>query len=212
MQIPLRQYSALLINYLKPQWPKVLLLALLLFGGIGLQLVNPQIMRYFIDAARAGEALQRLTTAALLFLGVALVKHVSTLAATYVSEDVGWTATNTLRADLALHCLRLDMSFHNAHTPGELIERVDGDVQVLSSFFSKFVIQVLGSVILLIGVLVALLLEGWWVGLAGVAVTVITSVALYRMRDLTPSTWNSVFWKSGFRAAKTFVRGEQSHI
>ena len=191
MQIPLRQYSALLINYLKPQWPKVLLLALLLFGGIGLQLVNPQIMRYFIDAARAGEALQRLTTAALLFLGVALVKHVSTLAPTYVSEDVGWTATNALRADLALHCLRLDMSFHNAHTPGELIERVDGDVQVLSSFFSKFVIQVLGSVILLIGVLVALLLEGWWVGLAGVAVTVITSVALYRMRDLTPSTWDA---------------------
>ena len=34
------------------------------------------------------------------------------------------TESAALRADLAEHCLRLDMSFHNAHTPGEMIERV----------------------------------------------------------------------------------------
>ena len=28
------------------------------------------------------------------------------------------------------------MSFHKAHTPGELIERVDGDVAALAKFFS----------------------------------------------------------------------------
>ena len=49
MKISARQYWNLLIDYLKPQWPRVLLLAVLLFSNIGLQLINPQILRYFID-------------------------------------------------------------------------------------------------------------------------------------------------------------------
>ena len=64
---------------------------------------------------------------------------------------MGWTATNTLRADLAKHVLRLDMAFHNNTVPGQLIERIDGDVTLLSTFFSEFVIKVLGSLILLLG-------------------------------------------------------------
>ena len=33
-----------------------------------------------------------------------------------------------MRANLLAHCLGLDMPFHNSHTPGELIECIDGDV------------------------------------------------------------------------------------
>jgi ABC-type multidrug transport system fused ATPase/permease subunit len=189
MNIPLKRYWDLLVNYLKPQWPKVLLLAVLLFSGIGLQLIIPQILRYFIDAARAGSALQNLMMAALSFLGVAVVKYMLNIATSYVGEDVGWTATNALRADLALHCLRLDMSFHNSHTPGELIERVDGDVQILSNFFSRFVIQVLGNVLLLIGIPIVLFFEDWRVGLALTAFAVITLVVLYNVRDIATPHW-----------------------
>ena len=64
---------------------------------------------------------------------------------TYTSGRVGWTATNALRGDLARHCMMLDMSFHNRHTPGEVIERIDGDAEQLGSFFSTFVIHILGS-------------------------------------------------------------------
>lgn len=47
-----QQYRRLLVTYLKPQWPQVLLLTLLLLGSIGLQLVGPQLLRYFIDTAQ----------------------------------------------------------------------------------------------------------------------------------------------------------------
>jgi ATP-binding cassette subfamily B protein len=36
---------------------------------------------------------------------------------TYLGENVAWTATNALRAELAEHALNLDMKFHNDHTP-----------------------------------------------------------------------------------------------
>jgi ABC-type multidrug transport system fused ATPase/permease subunit len=65
---------------------------------------------------------------ALAFIGVALLQQVIAVIVTYLGENVAWTATNALRAELAWHALNLDMRFHNDHTPGELIERIDGDV------------------------------------------------------------------------------------
>jgi ABC-type multidrug transport system fused ATPase/permease subunit len=41
----------ILVAYLRPQRARVALLALLLFGSIGLQLFNPQILKQFIDSA-----------------------------------------------------------------------------------------------------------------------------------------------------------------
>ena len=108
----LKQYRNLLIKYLGPQWPSVLLLAALILGHIGLQLVNPQLVRAFIDEASEGGALEELTVTALLFLGVAVAGQAVSLLTGYLGQSVAWTATNALRLDLALYCLRLDMSFH----------------------------------------------------------------------------------------------------
>ena len=191
MKIPLQQYWTLLVSYLRPQRAKVSLLAVLLFGGIGLQLIIPQILRSFIDASLLGVPLQVLTTSALIFMGVVVLKHLVNVAVTYVSEDVGWNATNALRGDLTVHCLKLDMAFHNQHTPGELIERIDGDVQVLSNFFSQLVVIVIGNLLLLLGVLVMLYLEDWRVGLAFTLFVGVALLVQVSIRDLSTSEWRA---------------------
>ena len=142
MTAPSARYTSLIKIYLRPEWRKVGLLTVLVLGTIGLQLLNPQIIRYFIDTATTQGSLQKLVAAAMLFLGVALTQQVIGVAAVYVGEDVGWTATNRMRADLMLHCLKLDMYFHNERTPGQMIERIDGDVANLAIFFAQFVVRV----------------------------------------------------------------------
>ena len=191
MKISIRQYQDLLVKYLKTQWPRVILLAVLLFASIGLQLINPQIIRRFIDAAAGGDVLASLTILALLFIGVALVQQVVSVTATYVGEKVGWTATNALRRDFANHCLRLDMSFHNTHTPGEMIERIDGDVTALSNLFSQFVIQIIGNGLLLIGILVFLFREDALVGFGLTGFTLLTLVVLNRLRNIAVPHWTA---------------------
>ena len=191
MKISLRQYQDLLIKYLRAQLPRVILLTILLFASIGLQLINPQIIRHFIDAAAAGEVLASLTLIALIFIGVALVQQGVAVIATYVGEKVGWTATNALRRDFANHCLRLDMSFHNAHTPGEMIERIDGDVTGLANLFSQFVIQVVGNGLLLVGILVFLFREDPRVGLGLTGFTLITLILLNRLRNIAVPHWTA---------------------
>lgn len=187
----IRQYADLLITYLRPQWPRTILLAVLILGRIGLQLVNPQVMRDFLDLAQAGGAADALLRLALLFIGLAAAQQVVSLLATWVSENLAWLTTNALRADLTGHCLRLDLSFHNSHTPGEMIERIDGDVTALSTFFSQFVIQVAGNALLLVGILALLFREEWRVGLATTAFVAIAMVVLARFRNLAVPHWKA---------------------
>lgn len=165
MELSTRQYWELLRTYLKPQMRKVLFLACVLFASISLQLLNPLILRYFIDIARTVGPSNLLTRAAIVFICVVLINQLLSALSTYFSADVGWTATNNLRSDLALRCLRLDMWFHHEHPPGELLERIDGDVGVLSNFFSQFVIRVLSNLLLLIGIVTVLLVADWRLGL-----------------------------------------------
>jgi ATP-binding cassette, subfamily B, bacterial len=210
MNIPkLAQYRDILLRYLKPQRTRVSLLAVLLLSSIGLQLFSPQILRYFIDTAiQSGLQPQlhpaaflypepvdmtqvQLFMAAILFIAVALIQQVVAVVAVYFSENVGWQATNMLRSDLAMHCMRLDMTFHNQHTPGEMIERVDSDVTQVANFFSQFVIMVLANIILLVGVLVLVFREHWLMGLAMAAFSLATMWALNHVRSYAIPAWGA---------------------
>ena len=183
-KVPLRQYIPLLVHYLKPLWFRVTLLAVVMFSGIGLSLLNPQIMRYFIDTAKAGGALRNLFIAGGLFLAVAIFGQVIMLISSYLGQDVGWRVTNRMREDLAFHCLNLDMSFHHQYTPGEMVERVDGDTTALSNFFSEFVLQVIGNTFLLIGVLVMLSREDWRLGVVLTAFVIVAFVICNVVRSV----------------------------
>jgi ABC-type multidrug transport system fused ATPase/permease subunit len=154
MHAPLAEQRRMLAIYLRPQVGRVLSLTLLVLVGIALQLLNPQILAAFIDATQRSADQAALIAAGLLYLVVGLAQHGVRLAAVAVSLTVGWRAANALRADLLRHLLRLDMSFHKAHTPGELIERADGDVGSLGSFFAEFLVRTAANGLLIVGILV----------------------------------------------------------
>jgi len=171
-------------HYLRPYAGRFLLLTGLLLSSIALTLVGPQVVRLFIDQATAGAPQSQLLTLALLALGAAIANQLISAAATYVGQDVGWAATNLLREDLALHLLRLDMSYHNTHTPGEFIERIDGDLTNLSNFFSLLIIKIVGSLGLLGGTLVLLYFADWRVGLALTLFVAFALAVIIRMRSV----------------------------
>ncbi len=184
MSLPFKAYWDLLSQHIRPQRGRFALLVTLLLISISLRVVNPQVMRAFIDSALAGQALQTLSATALTFIIIAILQQVVAVSVTYLGENVAWTATNALRAELARHALNLDMRFHNDHTPGELIERIDGDVTEMATFFSQFIITLLGNSLLLVGILVALFREDWRVGLAFILFTLVSIAVLNRVKDI----------------------------
>jgi ATP-binding cassette subfamily B protein len=173
--IPVRSYLALLSSNLEGQSRRVGALAVALLAGLGLQLYNPQLLRKVIDGALNGRPQDELVPLAALFVALALAGQAVVIVATWLAEDVGWRATNRMRAELTDHVLHLDMGFHVTHAPGHLIERVDGDVTALSNFFSAMIVKVLGNGLLIVGVIVLVLRESW---LLGTVVALLVAAAL----------------------------------
>ena len=188
--IPVRSYIKLLYDYLRRQKLRVAVLTITMFSGIGLMLIGPQLVRAFLDRAIDGSPSSELIPLAVWFMVIAVLQQLFSVIATYFAEQVGWTATNEMRADLTTHVLDLDMGFHKEHTPGEMIERIDGDVTAQADFFSAFAIRVLGNSILMVGVMVMLWLENVWVGLG---ITVFFIIALAVMMRI--QAWAVPLWK-----------------
>ena len=177
-------YRATLTTYLAPHRARVTVLVLLLLGSIGLQLVIPLILRTFIDSAVAGSAVSGLTTAGIAYLVAGVVNQLLDAFASYLGADIGWSATNRLREELSSHLFSLDMGFHNDTTPGEMIERVDGDVTAISEFISRFLVRLVAAGVLLTGVVVVCWLEAPAMGLTITIYVVLVLALLVRLRKV----------------------------
>lgn len=175
----------------------MLLLLLLLLAAIALQLLQPRLLADFIDLA-TGETrattiggITNLTAVAVLFIVVAITYQIFAAAAAYITQDVRWRTTNELRGDLAQHVINLDMSFHNGRSAGEMISRVDEDVNTLSNFFSQFIIQVFGNGLLICGVIVILFRQNWLIGVGFVFFVILAAAIVNKIIRLTVPAWEA---------------------
>lgn len=169
-------YRHVLQTYLAPQRARLAILATLMIIDLALQLGLPRVVQTFIDSATHHADLHTLLWIGVAYLAVAIGRNWTLVGWQYVAQNIGMIATNRIRADLTTHCLKLDMAFHNSRTPGELIERVDGDVSKLQNFLSQFVVQVILNGLLLVGVVALLFVLDWRVGLPSIVSVVIAVV------------------------------------
>jgi ATP-binding cassette subfamily B protein len=168
----------LLVDYLSPYRWQVLLLGVILATTLAVQLATPLVASRFLDAAIGDASLESLLVLAGLTMLLAVAGQGIAVAETWVAERLSWSVTNSLRENLARHLLALDDTFHHAHTPGALLERVDGDVGTLARLFSRFTVYVVGNGLLMAGILVPLFTLDWRIGLG---LTLFTAIALVVM-------------------------------
>jgi ATP-binding cassette subfamily B protein len=156
----------------------------LLLLSTALPLAAPQLMARFVDDALARRPLATLLMLGGAYLAVAVAGQAALVSASFAASGTAWRTTNRLRERVAAHAMRLDMAFHGRHTPGEMIERVDGDLHGLTLFISAFVAQSLGSLLLLAGTLVLVSLVDVRVGaaLAGLVAFGAATLALAQRR------------------------------
>lgn len=189
--MPFNNTRDFLKTYLSPQKGRVILLGIFIFANLGLQLLLPQIMRGFIDSVTQGAPINNLVRLGVYFLGAALLQQSIAIVAVYYTQNVGWTATNALREDLTRHALRLDMSFHKSHPPGEMISRIDSDVNTLNDFFSQFLLKLVGNLLLVIAILVLLFFEDWRIGLVLTGFSLLALLILNRTRNIAVPHWEA---------------------
>lgn len=187
--MPFHKHLSLLSIYVSPYKRKMLMIALLIFINVGIKVINPQIIRYYLDSVQSVTDLSVITNAALLFIGMAIIQEIIYIVNVYFSVDLAWITTNNLRFDLFKHTSNLDMTFHNQYKPGEMIERVDGDVNALSNFLSTFSLMIISNVLLIGGILFAILRENLLIGGSFTLLVIISLFLMIKTRLFAINEW-----------------------
>ena len=167
------------------------MLALVLIGGTALQLVPAVVLRAYLDRVGlgGGSAAGSAVAAAGWFVVVSLAVQALGVVEGYLAGWLAWTVTNELRVEVTAHVMDLEMAFHTEHLPGELVERIDGDIGQLSNFMSRFLIFVVSQGLLLVALGTGLAIVDWRIGLTLVPLSVLAFVVIRRVSRTGRRTW-----------------------
>lgn len=161
MKINLKQYVLLLKKYLvKEKWG-LLGLFLVLMVNVLVETAKPTILGQFIDQVATDVPMARIYGLAGLFLLLTALRQGIAVVVAWLTQNIGWRATNGLRIDLTEHTMNLDLSFHKRFTPGQLVERVDGDINSLFGFFTTFITGIVLNILMMVGVFIYFFIIDW---------------------------------------------------
>ena len=174
--------ARLLTATLRPEARSLAGILAVLGVAMALRLALPVLLGHFADEALGGATTSTLTTLATAYVAAALGSAALDLVVVWWSARVSWRAGNRLRERLATHALRLEQAWHGRHSPGQLIERIDGDVEAMAIFFGGMAVQIAGNVALILGMLVVATAIDVWTGLVLTVTAVAGAAVMVRLR------------------------------
>ena len=145
----------------------VAVVAMLIYTGT--QVAVPWVIKIAIDEYVFLKDFEGLTWMFALFIGISLVNWLVNYVQQYSMEKVGQGVLFNLRADMFGHVQKQSMGFFDRTEVGRLMSRVQGDVSQLQEF-AALVVMTLGELLSLLGIVIALLLLNFKLGLITMSV------------------------------------------
>lgn len=136
-----------------------------LLATTAIELAPPWLIRYAIDSLIPRGQIGRLGLLAAGLMAIAALQGLIDFARLYSTAAVGQRVVFEMRSAVFQHLSRLSFSFYDRARTGDLMARVTGDIEVLTDFFGRAAVIVLGNLLLLAGILVVLLIWNWRLGL-----------------------------------------------
>ena len=152
-----RQVVLRLAGFLRLHWKRLALTVITMLAYTGTIVALPWLVKLIIDGYIAERDISGLNVVALIFLAVAALQLLTNYVQLRSMAFVGQRVLFTLRAVLFRHIQRLSMSFFDRNQTGQVMSRVQNDVQALQEFLS-IVILTLGDVFSIGGIVAAMVL------------------------------------------------------
>ena len=133
------------------RWILFASLALILICETVLSLLVPEVMRGFIDGL-GNRGTKWLVLCALGYCLAVLLKGGVSVLNSWLGEKAGWELCDLLRVDLFGRICSFDVQRHKTVKEGYFLERVEGDINLLTGFFSTMLIDMAGSLLMVAGV------------------------------------------------------------
>jgi ATP-binding cassette subfamily B protein/subfamily B ATP-binding cassette protein MsbA len=204
--------------YLKPHWLLLLGVAVLLVVGTLLQVAGPYLIGVAIDQFIVGGDPAGLTRTMLLLLAVYVGAWATSYGQFYGMVQVGNNVLRKLRTDIFDRIQSLSLTYFDDHEAGDLMSRLTNDVDTIGQVLNAGLVQTLGNVLLIVGIVVAMFSLSWQLALATFAIlpfmfvaSIFLSRRARRAFRVTRQTIGSVSADleeniSGVRVAQAFAR------
>jgi ATP-binding cassette, subfamily B, multidrug efflux pump len=173
-----------LITYLRPYKKYVAAALVLILLDSVLEIAFPWLTKIAIDQYIASGNLRGLTLIAAVYIGLLTLKLVCAALQTLTLQTTGQKIMYDMRMQLFQHLHSLSVSFFDKNPVGRLITRVISDVDVLNEMFSAGIVSIFGDIFTLTGIMIAILLLNWKLGLVTLSVIplIIIATELFRRK------------------------------
>ncbi|SHG58312.1 ATP-binding cassette, subfamily B, MsbA [Cognatiyoonia sediminum] len=142
------------------------------------RLIQPMFDQVFLEGSQT----------ALIWVGATImtvffIRAVSSAAQKITMTNVIQRSARDMRSDLLRHLLYLDSSYHQTHPPGQLIERVQSDVQVINRSWAALLVGVGRDLIAVVALFsVALSIDWAWTLIALIGIPFMIAPSLLAQR------------------------------
>ncbi len=147
-----------LLGYLRPYPTQVILAYSAMLAVVGLNLVVPQIIKRAIDDGLAAGNAQALFIAGVTILAVALVRAFAGFGQRYFGDWLSHRAGYDLRNHFYDSVQNQPFSFHDRSHTGDMMSRATSDISETERFTGIGLADLLATIMLLTGVIIAMLL------------------------------------------------------
>ena len=173
-----------LLTYLRPYKSYVALALALILCESGLEVVFPWLTKIAIDRYIASANMSGLAVVAGVYVLLLLIRFVVASAETYMLQNTGQRIMFDMRMQVFRHLHTLAPSFYDKNPVGRLITRVVTDVDVLYEMFSAGIVSIFGDIFTLLGIMVAIMVLNWQLGLVTLSVVplIFVTTAIFRMK------------------------------
>jgi len=178
-QSAFRLFGWLWRDYLRQhKWLLVAAIILMMIEGSMLALISRMIQPMFDDVFSAGDR-NALYFVGFAIMGIFFVRALTSSGQRILMALIKQLAAAAMRKHMLRHLMSLDSGFFQVHPPGQLIERVQGDVTVINGIWSSLLTAVARDLVSLIGLLaVALWIDWRWtlIAIVGIPLLVLPSL------------------------------------
>ena len=153
-----RQAMRMLWKHILPHKGQLLLASLAMLVVTATTLAMPYLSKVAIDRYVAQRDLGGLALTVLVYLGLNGIYWMGAYCQRFLSGRVGQHVVYSIRHALYHHVLRQSMAFHEQERVGQITSRLTNDVNELSEVVSGGLINLVGDILTLVGIIVVMLL------------------------------------------------------
>lgn len=149
--------------------------SILIYAGIAtlanslINLTAPLLIAHVVDTYIITKQFGGVVTFTLILLGLYLVGLFTSYAQTRLMGGMGQRILFKLRTNIFGKLQELPVAFFNANKTGDLISRINNDTDKLNQFFSQTLVQFVGSIVIMVGAAIFILVINPKLGLAALA-------------------------------------------